>query len=117
MKFYEEQNYITRLKYYLSTEALYVSKNTWDKLSADHQAIISSVALETTDWIFREQHEVINQNCKRILTQEKGMKIIEVSSEEEEQWREFSRNMYAAFPHRDLLAKIEQAKKEYYAGK
>ena len=32
MKFYEEQTYITRLKYYLSTEALYVSKNTLEQV-------------------------------------------------------------------------------------
>ena len=117
MKFYEEQTYITRLKYYLSTEALYVSKNTWSKLSTEQQNVIQSAALETTNWIFQEQQEVINQNCKRILTQEKGMKIIEVTPEEAKQWKEFAKNMYDTFPHQDLLSKIAQLRKEYYAGK
>lgn len=45
------------------------------------------------------------------------MKIIEVTPEETKQWKEFAKTMYATFPHQDLLSKIEQVRKEYYAGK
>ena len=59
MKFYEEQDFITRLKYYLSTEALYISKTAWERLSPSQQDIIAAAARETTDWIFTEQQYVI----------------------------------------------------------
>ena len=45
------------------------------------------------------------------------MKIIEVTPEETKQWKEFAKNMYDTFPHQDLLSKIAQLRKEYYAGK
>lgn len=115
MKFYEEQEYITRLKYYLSTEALYISKSAWEKLSPGQQETITQAAKETTDWIFTEQQSVINQQCKNTLTKEKGMKIIEVSPEEASQWNAYAQNLYAGFPHQDLLRAIEKGKEEYHA--
>ena len=115
MKFYEEQAYITRLKYYLSTEALYISRSAWEKLSPAHQEIIREAAGETTDWIFTEQQTVINQQCKHILVHEKGMKLLEITPEEANEWRGFSQSLYDAFPHQDLLHDIEKARKDYHA--
>lgn len=115
MRFYEEQKYITRLKYYLSTEALYISSSAWNKLTPVQMELITSAAKETTDWIFREQQTVINQQCKNILVQEKGVEIIEVSQEEAGQWRTYAQSLYTSFPHQDLLKKIEKSGKEYYA--
>ncbi len=115
MGFYEEQKYITRLKYYLSTEALYISKSAWDRLAPGQRDLISSAARETTDWIFREQQTVINQQCKNILVREKGVEIIEITPEEAGQWRSYAQSLYASFPHQDLLAEIEKSRKEYYA--
>ena len=115
MKFYEEQNFITRLKYYLSTEALYISKSAWERLSPSQQDIIVLAARETTDWIFTEQQYVINQHCKNVLVSEKGMHIIDVSADEAELWKSYSYNLYAGFTHQDLLKEIEKGKKEYHA--
>lgn len=115
MKFYEEQDFITRLKYYLSTEALYISKTAWERLSPSQQDIIAAAARETTDWIFTEQQYVINQQCKNILLTEKGMHIIEVSAGEAKLWKSYSQNLYASFPHQDLLKEIEKEKTEYNA--
>lgn len=115
MKFYEEQRYITRLKYYLSTEALYMSRSAWDKLTPGQQEIITRAAAQTTDWIFTEQQNVINQQCKNTLVNEKGMQIIQVSPEESSLWRSYAQNLYTEFPHQDLLRNIKKGKEEYHA--
>ena len=115
MKFYEEQSYITHLKYYLSTEALYTSKSTWMQLTPQQQEIITKAAQETTNWIFKEQQESINQQCKNILLNEKGMKLIDITPVERAQWVECSKAMYASFPHQELLRQIDRARKDYYA--
>lgn len=69
--------------------------------------------METTDWIFTQQQNIINPQCKRVLTEEKGMKIIEVAPSEEKVWRSFAQKLYSNFPHQDLIRKIEKARKEY----
>lgn len=113
MKFYEDQNFLLRLKYYLSTEALYLSLSAWKRLNPFQQKIIKEAAMETTDWIFTQQQNIINPQCKRVLTEEKGMKIIEVAPSEEKVWRSFAQKLYSNFPHQDLIRKIEKARKEY----
>ena len=97
MKFYEDQNFLLRLKYYLSTEALYLSLSAWKRLNPFQQKIIKEAAMETTDWIFTQQQNIINPQCKRVLTEEKGMKIIEVAPSEEKVWRSFAQKLYSDF--------------------
>ena len=58
---------------------------------------------------------MINQQCKNILLTEKGMHIIEVSAGEAKLWKSYSQNLYASFPHQDLLKEIEKEKTEYNA--
>ena len=63
MKFYEEQDFITRLKYYL-VQRRCIYQNRLGKIKPFQQDIIAAAARETTDWIFTEQQYVINQQCK-----------------------------------------------------
>ena len=113
MRFYEEQSYITRLKYYLDTEGLYMCRNTWNSLNQSHREMLSVAAKEATEWIFNEQHYVINQEAKNSLLREHNMKILEISEEQKSLWEEYSKPLYSAYPHKSFLHKIMEVRNEF----
>lgn len=116
MQFYQYQKYITHLKFHLSTEGCLISQQTWIKFSESQQAIILSAMKETTEWIYQEQ-QVFNARCRDMLVQEKGMELVEVSPQQELEWRVLAKELYVDKSNQDLLKKIARAKKTYHAKK
>ena len=113
MKFYEEQRYITRLKYYLDTEGLYMCKKTWDALTPAHQELLRRAAKEATEWTFREQHYVINQKAKNSLVHDYKMEILEITEKQKSQWEEYAQPLYRSYPHRAFLENIMEVRDEF----
>lgn len=113
MRFYEEQRYITRLKYYLDTEGLYMCQKTWDCLSQTNRELLKRAAKEATEWIFREQHYVINQQAKSALVSEHQMEILEISGEQKDMWKKYADFLYASYPHRSFLQKIMEVRNDF----
>ncbi|WP_320122154.1 TRAP transporter substrate-binding protein DctP [uncultured Sphaerochaeta sp.] len=116
MQFYQYQKYITLLKFHLSTEACLISQQTWTKLSEPQRAIIISAMEETTEWIYREQ-QIFNAQCCNTLVEEKGMELVDVSHQQELEWRAFAKELYVDTSNQDLLKKIIRAKKADHAKK
>ena len=114
MNFYKKLKYITRLKYFLSTEGVFLSEQFFQKLGAGQQSALLAAVKETTDWVFQRQQTVINQKCKQTLL-EKNVQLINPTKKEISEWKRFSQNLFSRYPHTEILELISKAKDEYHA--
>ena len=63
-KFYEVQKYLAVTKHFHTTEPLVMSKATWDKLSAEDQAIFAECGKEASEFAYNYASETDAQNLE-----------------------------------------------------
>jgi C4-dicarboxylate-binding protein DctP len=96
---------MTRMTMFIGGYGVAMNKNSWDKLSDEHKAVVTRALSEATAW----NHEVAAQN---ILDNEKqlqtnGVKVADLTPEELSAWRALMAPIYKAQPE-PVQARIRQ---------
>ena len=95
LKLYEIAKYATRTKHYYETAPLIMSKQMFDKFSAEEQQLIKSSAAEALLWA-REQQAQFDDKSDALL-EAKGVKVNSLSPEAFEAFRKLTRPAYEQF--------------------
>lgn len=99
-KFYEVQKYLTVTKHVHTTEPLVMSKATWEKLSAEDQAIFAECGREASEYAYKYAAETDAQNLEFL---KEKMTVIEPDLAP---WKEVANQVTADFQdqYADILA-------------
>lgn len=99
-KFYEVQKYLTVTKHVHTTEPLVMSKATWEKLSAEDQAIFAECGREASEYAYKYASETDAQNLEFL---KEKMTVIEPDLAP---WKEVANQVTADFQdqYADILA-------------
>ena len=99
-KFYEVQKYLSVTKHVHTTEPLVMSKATWEKLSAEDQAIFAECGREASEYAYKYAAETDAQNLEFL---KEKMTVIEPDLAP---WKEVANQVTADFQdqYADILA-------------
>ena len=114
-RFDEVQKYIIETGHIYDPCPFLMSEKTWEKLSADQQAILSECAKEAIDWERQIAIEMDEEIKAEILTGGKTQ-IVELTDEERAEFRAAAQPVYDEFGPKigeDVIAKVEEINAKY----
>ena len=116
-RFYEVQDYVIETAHIYDACPLIVATMTWDKLSDDQKKAIEEAAAEATIW---ERAEVkADDDANRKVVEDSGTKVVQLTEEEREAFREASQSVYDSFAKAqgqsgaDMVADIEKINEKH----
>ena len=102
-KFYEVQKNLSVTKHVHTTEPLIMSKATWDKLSAEDQAIFAECGKEASEYAYKYAEETDEKNLEFLKT------VMTVTEPDPAPWKEVAAQVTEQF--KDQYAEILALKK------
>lgn len=94
-KFYEVQDYLTLSRHFYDPSPLYISKITWDKLTADQQKIVMEAAIEARDYSRDIANSKEDGYIKEI--EDSGTTVTILTPEQIQAFQEATKDVYKEF--------------------
>lgn len=108
------QHYINSMVYYFNISPMFVSRDTWMRLTEEQQTYLLDAIRESASWLVQEQASV-NRRCRSVLEQEKGMVVFEPSEKEKRLWLKEAKAIQKNHPLQKQLHTLRKAKEIYNA--
>ena len=96
---------MTRMTMFIGGYGVVMNKNIWDKLSAEHKAVLKRALDEATAWNHQVAAQNIIDNEKQL--QANGVKLANLTPEELSAWRKLMEPIYKQQPE-EVQARIRQ---------